>query len=290
LRGALAPGRMVPAYFGLCLMTRRIGQRGRYLPSLVGDRRQYNADFRNAAERKRRPGASLCGSHRRCGIDQLIGSPTVESWWCQCGDNEQPSAAAPRAALVFRAATGGAGVGVVGCFGLVLGELEGVSGLPQSCGPATVGEQAVVTDPHQPLGQHMEEESAHQLGAVEPGCLFSSGVPIVGVAQSNLALIDGDEPPVAKGDAVAVAGQIADHLLGVTETMSSGRQEPRLRERVREVIRTRRYRHRTEKSCWYWIRYFIRFHELLGHADPRTTQIYTHVPGQRFAGVRSPLA
>lgn len=44
--------------------------------------------------------------------------------------------------------------------------------------------------------------------------------------------------------------------------MSTGRRRPRLREQFRRVIRTRRYSHRTEKSYWYWIRYFIRFHDL----------------------------
>jgi len=36
----------------------------------------------------------------------------------------------------------------------------------------------------------------------------------------------------------------------------------RLREQVRRVIRTRRYSRQTEKSYWYWIRYFIRFHRM----------------------------
>ncbi len=49
---------------------------------------------------------------------------------------------------------------------------------------------------------------------------------------------------------------------------------PRLREQVRRVIRTRRYSRRTEKSYWYWIRYFIRFHGLrhpaeMGEAEVR---------------------
>lgn len=40
------------------------------------------------------------------------------------------------------------------------------------------------------------------------------------------------------------------------------RNEPRLRDQVRAVIRVNRYSIRTEKSYWYWIRFFIRFHEM----------------------------
>ncbi|MGH8737882.1 MAG: phage integrase N-terminal SAM-like domain-containing protein [Burkholderiales bacterium] len=43
----------------------------------------------------------------------------------------------------------------------------------------------------------------------------------------------------------------------------SGADKPtkaRLIDRVREAIRTRHYSRRTEKTYWYWIRFFIRFH------------------------------
>lgn len=43
-------------------------------------------------------------------------------------------------------------------------------------------------------------------------------------------------------------------------------QQPRLRDQVRAVIRVNRYSIRTEKSYWYWIRYFIRYH---GMKHPR---------------------
>lgn len=42
---------------------------------------------------------------------------------------------------------------------------------------------------------------------------------------------------------------------------------PRLRQRLREVIRTRHYSRRTEKTYWYWIRFFIRFHGLKHPAE-----------------------
>lgn len=37
---------------------------------------------------------------------------------------------------------------------------------------------------------------------------------------------------------------------------------PRLRDQVRAVIRVNHYSIRTEKTYWYWIRYFIRFHQM----------------------------
>ena len=44
--------------------------------------------------------------------------------------------------------------------------------------------------------------------------------------------------------------------------MDSSSDKPRLREQVRAVMRVHHDSIRTEKSYWYWIRYFIRFHQL----------------------------
>jgi hypothetical protein len=44
--------------------------------------------------------------------------------------------------------------------------------------------------------------------------------------------------------------------------MDSSTSKLRLREQVRVVMRLHHYSIRTEKSYWYWIRYFIRFHQL----------------------------
>lgn len=42
--------------------------------------------------------------------------------------------------------------------------------------------------------------------------------------------------------------------------MDSAAPKPRLRDQFRSVMRLHHYSIRTEKSYWYWIRYFIRFH------------------------------
>lgn len=48
--------------------------------------------------------------------------------------------------------------------------------------------------------------------------------------------------------------------------MDGTQRQPRLRDQFRAVIRVNRYSIRTEKSYWYWVRYFIRFH---GMKHPR---------------------
>lgn len=44
--------------------------------------------------------------------------------------------------------------------------------------------------------------------------------------------------------------------------MSQPSSAPRLQEQFRAVIRLHHYSIRTEKSYWYWIRYFLRFHKM----------------------------
>ena len=43
--------------------------------------------------------------------------------------------------------------------------------------------------------------------------------------------------------------------------------KPRLREQLRVAIRSRNYSRRTEKTYWYWIRWFIRFHGMRHPAE-----------------------
>ena len=49
--------------------------------------------------------------------------------------------------------------------------------------------------------------------------------------------------------------------------------KPRLQEQFRAVMRLHHYSIRTEKSYWYWIRYFIRFHKLRHPLELGATEV-----------------
>src|SRR5690554_2352855 len=48
---------------------------------------------------------------------------------------------------------------------------------------------------------------------------------------------------------------------------------PKLREQLHAIIRTKHYSLRTEKTYWYWIRYFIRFHRLRHPRDMAEAEV-----------------
>lgn len=55
--------------------------------------------------------------------------------------------------------------------------------------------------------------------------------------------------------------------------MGTSPTKPRLREQVRAVMRLHHYSIRTEQSYWYWIRYFIRFHQLRHPLELGTAEV-----------------
>ena len=65
--------------------------------------------------------------------------------------------------------------------------------LRQTLASAAIGQKAVVTDPHQPLGQDVQQEAAHELLAVEDELFVPVAVTIVLAAQDYLAVVDGED-------------------------------------------------------------------------------------------------
>jgi hypothetical protein len=56
--------------------------------------------------------------------------------------------------------------------------------------------------------------------------------------------------------------QVSEKLPDSANVIGKLIARPRLRERVHEEIRRRNYSRRTEKSYWFWIRWFFRHHGL----------------------------
>ena len=70
-------------------------------------------------------------------------------------------------------------------------------------------------------------------------------------------------------------------------------------DQVREVLRYHHYAYRTEQTYCQWILRYIKYFggkthpkfckELPGHADVKTTEIYTHVMSRDIRSLQSPL-
>ena len=101
---------------------------------------------------------------------------------------------------------------------------------------AGAGEQPVVADAVEPLGQDVEQEAPDEL----VGRQRHRAVPrlpvvaVILVAEGDAALVESDEAAVGDGDAVGVAGEIGEHRFGPGEGRL-GVDEPVLPAQRREM-------------------------------------------------------
>jgi len=86
-------------------------------------------------------------------------------------------------------------------------------------GPPAVGEQTVVPDALEAVGQDMNEEAADELIGVERHQLVASAElgPVILPFESHALAVEGDEPAVGNSGAVCVAGQVGEHRLRSAE-------------------------------------------------------------------------
>jgi len=104
--------------------------------------------------------------------------------------------------------------------GFRLGERPGLTesgaAAGEKLGPVAVSQKAVVTDADEAFGEDVEEETATEL-AEGKGEGPGSSATVVLVAKGDGLVIDGQEPMVRDRDAVGVAGQILEHVVGGLE-------------------------------------------------------------------------
>src|SRR3990172_4345032 len=74
-------------------------------------------------------------------------------------------------------------------------------------GTVSVGKKAVVANPHEATGEHVEKEPAQKLEWVEAHGSLNVVVGVVLVAESDPAVVEGDQPLIGDGDTMGVSGE-----------------------------------------------------------------------------------
>jgi hypothetical protein len=77
-----------------------------------------------------------------------------------------------------------------------------------------VGEQAVVPDAMEAIGQDMQQEATHKLADAEAHRLglLSTSLAIILPAEADMVVVEVEQPTVADGNTMRVPGKIGEHL------------------------------------------------------------------------------
>ena len=83
-------------------------------------------------------------------------------------------------------------------------------------GAPAIGEETVVSDAVETVGQDVDQEAADELVGVERHELVAGVAlgPVILPFESHALAVEGDEPAVGDSDPVRVAGQVGEHRAG----------------------------------------------------------------------------
>ncbi len=114
-------------------------------------------------------------------------------------------------------------IGAVGVVGLGGRHGEQFAGTGDVAGAAAVGEQTVVADAVEALGQDVDKKASDELRYRQGHGLISLAFPIgiwgpvVLPLEGHAAVVEGDETAVGNRDPVGITRQVGEHGLGPTE-------------------------------------------------------------------------
>jgi hypothetical protein len=99
----------------------------------------------------------------------------------------------------------------------------------EPCGAMSVGHEAEVPDAVEARWQDVKQKPAHELARIEGHDFGASLAAVVLPAEADLAVGHGDKSAVGDGDAMGVAPEIGQHLLGSPERALGVVSKTRLR-------------------------------------------------------------
>ena len=107
----------------------------------------------------------------------------------------------------------------IGRFALRLWPNEQFADARDVVGAGGLGQQAVVTDAVEALGQDVDEESADELVCGKCHLLVSISAldSVVLPLEGNAVVVECDQAAIGDGNAVGIAGEIGQHRLGSAE-------------------------------------------------------------------------
>ena len=82
---------------------------------------------------------------------------------------------------------------------------------------ATIGQETKGTDADKATGQDMKQEAAQELLSGKGQHSLVIALRVVLPAEGDLVILEGDEAMVGDGDAMSIAAEIAQHMLGTAE-------------------------------------------------------------------------